>query len=210
MAGAGTARDLRARGLRQARKDRLRRPVDQRVAVAQRDRKAHPHAHVGGGPRHLRRLAREVGQSLHAGIVHHHHAGAAAGAAGERDRARQIGVDGRNEREVVQPGFERLAAGAERARPHRAGVVVGIHQRRQRQHRLGRPMAPARSAAIRATAASAAKSACGCDPARSPTRARARSAIHASVAESFGMRSAFGGRNARLNTSLTAGLRGSS
>ena len=100
---------------RQGGKDRLRRPVDQRIAVAHRDRKADAHADIARGARHLGNFGRQVGQPLHAGVVHHHHAGAAERAARQRHGAREIGIDRRQKREIVQPDFERLAGRAERA-----------------------------------------------------------------------------------------------
>ncbi len=93
--------------------DRLRRSVDQRIAVAHRDRKADPHADVARGARHLGGLGRQVGQPLRAGVVHHHHAGAAERAARQRDRAGEIGIDRRHQRQIVQPDLQRLAGGAD-------------------------------------------------------------------------------------------------
>jgi hypothetical protein len=38
---------------------------------------------------------------------------------------------------MVQPRFQRLAGGADRARADRSAVIMGVDQHRQRQQRLG-------------------------------------------------------------------------
>ena len=137
--------DLRA-GLRRKRgEDRLRRPVNQRVAVAHRHRKADPHADIARRARDLGHLGRQIGQALDAGVVHHDGRRAAERAARQRHRAREIRIDRRQQRQIGDPGFQRLARAAIGRGRGDAGMIVGVGQRRQRQQAPGgcRP-APAR------------------------------------------------------------------
>ncbi len=83
---AETFADFLARLGRQRVEDRLGGAVHQRIAVAHRDGKSHPHADVARRPRHLGGFGRQVGQPLRAGVVHHHDAGTAERAARERHR----------------------------------------------------------------------------------------------------------------------------
>ena len=133
--------DLGARIRRQRRENRLGRTVDQRIAIAQRRREADAHADVARGARDLLRLGDVVGQALRAGVVHHHAAGAAERGARERHGGRQIRIDRGQQRQPVQPDFQRLAGGAERARARRARVVVRVGERRQGEQRFGAPAA---------------------------------------------------------------------
>ena len=116
--------------------DRLGRAIDQRIAVAHRHRKADTHADVARGPRHFLRLGRKIGQPLDARVMHHHDAGAAERAARQRNRAGEIRIGRRRQREIVQPDFQRLAGGAVRAGAGGARVVVRVGERRHRQKRL--------------------------------------------------------------------------
>ena len=90
---------------RQRGQDRLRRPIDQRIAVAHRDRKADAHADIARGARDLGHLGRQIGQALHARVVHHDGAGAAERAARQRHRGGEIGIDRRQQRQIVQSRF---------------------------------------------------------------------------------------------------------
>ena len=83
------------------------------------------------------RLRWKIGQALWPREVHHDHANAAQRGTRQRNDAGKIRIDGRNQRLILQPGLERLAAGAERTGPHRPAVVMGIDQRRQSEQRLG-------------------------------------------------------------------------
>ena len=122
---------------RQRRQNRLGRAVDQRIAVAHGHGKADAHADIARGTRERRGFARKIGQALWAREMHHDHANAAQRGTRERDDAGEIRIDGRNQRLILQPGFERLAAGAERTRADWPAVIVGIDQSRQSEQRLG-------------------------------------------------------------------------
>ena len=89
------------------------------------------------GARDRRGFGRKIGQALRPREVHHDRADAAERARDSATRRDQIGIDRGDQRLILQPGFQRLAAGAERARPHRAAVIVGIDERRHDEHRLG-------------------------------------------------------------------------
>ena len=129
--------DFLARLRRQRLQDRLRGPIHQRIAVAHRDGKSDAHADVAGGARDLGHLGRQIGQSLDAGVMHHDGAGAAERAARQRHGGGEIGIDRRQQRQIGNPGFERLAGPAIGRGRGDAGVVVGVGQRRQRQQAPG-------------------------------------------------------------------------
>ena len=141
--------DFLARLRRQRGQDRLRRAVDQRIAVAHRDGKSDAHADVAGGARDLGHLGRQIGQPLDAGVVHHDGAGAAERAARQRHRGGEIGIDRRQQRQIGNPGFQRLAGAAISRGRGDAGVVVGVGQRRQREQTPGRQASPRSTAAMR-------------------------------------------------------------
>ena len=136
--------DFLARLRRQRGQDRLGRAIDQRIAVAHRDGEADAHADVAGGARDLGHLGRQIGQPLHAGVVHHDGAGAAERAARQRHRGGEIRIDRRQQREIGNPGFERLAGAAIGRGRGDAGMVVGVGERGQRQQPPRRRPSPPR------------------------------------------------------------------
>ena len=129
--------DLRVGRRRKRGEDRLRRPVNQRVTVAHRDRKAHPHADIARRARDLGHLGRQISQALDAGVVHHDGRRAAERAARQRHRARKIRIDRRQQRQIGDPGFQRLARTAISRGRGDAGMIVGVGQRRKRQQASG-------------------------------------------------------------------------
>src|SRR5215468_6826307 len=62
------------------------------IAIVHRYRETDSHADVVCRPRHLGCLARQVGEPLRAGVVHHHGADGAKGAAREGDDGGQVGI----------------------------------------------------------------------------------------------------------------------
>jgi len=125
-----------ARGGRQRIDNRFRRSVHQRIDVAQRHGESHAHADIAGGARDLLRFGDQIRQTLHARVMDHDGAGAAKRAVRQRHGGGEIGVDRGQHRHVVQPGFQWLAARAERTRAHRAGMVVSVDERRHHQRRI--------------------------------------------------------------------------
>ncbi len=123
-------------------KDGGTRSIDERVAILHRDSEADSHAHVAGrARRHSPNLARKIGEALRAGVSASSPLAAPPSARCARGRApRLVGINRREEGQITESRFQRLAAGTDGTRPHRPAVIVGVDGRRHDEEIVHRPL----------------------------------------------------------------------